>query len=396
MTEPLRDLAKSKDNFKWTEERTKAFNDIKDHITKAPILKYYDVNKECTISVDASSTGVGAVLLQNQQPVAYASKSLTQTQRNWAQIEKELYAILFGCERFEQYVMGRFFRVESDHKPLIPIMKKNLSEIPVRLQKMRMRLQRFDLQVEFKPGKELKIADTLSRAHLNVSEDDIDNKLHVLELKLSENMTDKRREQFVRETNLDPDLQTLLKFIRQDWPKDVKNLPDEIKAYHTFNQVISEYKGLLFKNKCVIVPQSMRRDIIAKLHYCHLGIEKTKNRARELVFWPGITKDIENVIKDCKICLKFQNRQQSETLRPSELPQTVWEEIGTDLFYLQQRAYLIVVDYFSKYVEVLPLKDETSETTIKALKSCFVRWGIPCLHHSTLRLELLLYDLLCH
>ena len=189
LTEPLRKMDKSKEKLVWSQEQSQAYNEIKSILTKAPVLRYFDVNKDCKISVDASSTGVGAVLLQNGLPVAYASKSLTKTQRNWAQIEKELYAIVFGCERFEQFVMGRPFAVESDHKPLIPIMKKNVEAVPIRLQNMKMRLQRFDVIVDYKPGKELLIADTLSRANLELEENDNNNKLPVLEIKLLENMS---------------------------------------------------------------------------------------------------------------------------------------------------------------------------------------------------------------
>lgn len=99
-------------------------------------------------------------------PIAYASKAFTPSQSSWAQIEKELYAIVYGCKKFRQYILGQTFIVESNHKPLIPILKKTISEIPVRLQKMCMRLQPYDFKIEYKPRTNLVIADALSRAHL--------------------------------------------------------------------------------------------------------------------------------------------------------------------------------------------------------------------------------------
>ena len=125
--------------------------------------------------------------------MAYASKAFTTTQKAWAQIEKELYAIVFGCERFRQYVISRVITVESDHKPLIHIMKKSLTDIPIRLQKMRIILQPFDINLVYKPGKELIIADALSRAHLDVKADDPDINATVLNVMLGENMSDKRK-----------------------------------------------------------------------------------------------------------------------------------------------------------------------------------------------------------
>lgn len=124
-------------------------------ITKVPILKYYDINKPVVLSVDSSSTGLGAVLLRDNLPVAYSSKALSDVQRNWDQIEKELLAIVIGCERFYQYIFGKTVIVETDHKPLQYIFNKPLSETPLRLQRLRIRLQPFDIIVQYKKGKDL-------------------------------------------------------------------------------------------------------------------------------------------------------------------------------------------------------------------------------------------------
>ena len=103
-------------------------------------------------------------MMQNNQPVQYASRSLTQTEQNYAQIEKEMLAIVFGLERFERFVYGKHIEVESDHKPLEAIHKKSLLSAPKRLQRMLMRTQKFDYSVRYKKGAEMYIADTLSRA----------------------------------------------------------------------------------------------------------------------------------------------------------------------------------------------------------------------------------------
>ncbi|EZA62194.1 hypothetical protein X777_02820 [Ooceraea biroi] len=138
-----------------------------------------------------------------------------------------------------------------------------------------------------------------------------------------------------------------------------------------------EYNGLLFKNDCVVVPKQLRPDIVDRLHYNHLGIEKTKARAREIVFWPSMSKQIQEKIANCKTCLRFQRSNNKETLKPTEIMDSPWEMVGIDFFKFQNRIYLLITDYFSKYVDIIHLRDESAITTIKALKSCFIRWGIP-------------------
>ena len=124
------------------------------------------MTKPVTLSVDSSGTGLGAVLLQDNQPVPYASRALTPIQTRYAQIEKELLPIIFGCEKFHDYIYGRQVNVETDHKPLETIFQKPLHQSPLQLQKMLMKLMCYDLDVEYKKGKKLFIADTLSRAYL--------------------------------------------------------------------------------------------------------------------------------------------------------------------------------------------------------------------------------------
>ena len=140
---------------------------MKKLISNAPVLKYFDPEKQAVLSVDANSKGVGAVLFQENQPVAYASKSLTACQQNYAQIEKEMLAIVFGCTKFHDYIYGLpDVDVETDHKPLESILKKPLHQAPLRLQRMIMSLQKYPITVHYKPGKELLVADALSRSPL--------------------------------------------------------------------------------------------------------------------------------------------------------------------------------------------------------------------------------------
>ncbi|GFU03659.1 retrovirus-related Pol polyprotein from transposon 17.6 [Nephila pilipes] len=131
---------------------------------KSSSLKYFDKNKAVTVSVDASTNGFGAVLLQDGQPVAYGSVSLTQTQQRYAQIEKELMSVIYGSEHFKYYTYGRIVTVQIDHKPILSLSKKPYDTISARLQHMLFRLNKYNIQLEYVPGKNLVISDALSRA----------------------------------------------------------------------------------------------------------------------------------------------------------------------------------------------------------------------------------------
>ena len=129
VTEPIRVLLRKDIEFQWSHEQEKVLHEIKSILTKdgGPILKFFDVQKPATINSDASPTGLGGVLLQEERPVAYASRSLTDAESRYAQIEKELLAVQFSLERFHQYIYGEKITIESDHKPLEAIVKKGIS-----------------------------------------------------------------------------------------------------------------------------------------------------------------------------------------------------------------------------------------------------------------------------
>ena len=140
VTAPLRMLLKDNTEVKWDSTiHDKCFTQVKKIITEAPVLKFYKPTEEVTIHCDASQYGLGACLMEKGLPTAYASRSLSNTEANYAQIEKELLAIVFGVEKFERYLYSRKFTVESDHKPLEPIMKKSVLSAPKRLQRMILR-----------------------------------------------------------------------------------------------------------------------------------------------------------------------------------------------------------------------------------------------------------------
>ena len=174
MTAPLRCLLKSDVLFNWGPEQHAALTKVKEVLSSTPVLHYFDPKIVSSIQADASQSGLGACLLQKGKPIAYASRSLSPPECKYAQIEKELLAIVFACSKFHQYIYGFHTKVQSDHKPLESIMLKALHKESPRLQRMLLKLQKYDLEVHYMKGKDLFVADTLSRAYLTLPPTDND------------------------------------------------------------------------------------------------------------------------------------------------------------------------------------------------------------------------------
>lgn len=381
-TAPLRELLKSNRAFQFNSEQEQAFLDLKKLLVEQPVLQFYDVSKDVVLSVDSSSEGVAGVLLQNNLPVAYTSKALTETQKRWAQIEKEMFAIVHTCEKFHQYIYGKSVLVESDCKPLEVIYKKPLVSCPPRLQHLLIRLQRYDIEVQYKPGKELFIADTLSRAFpkaiANGSSDlDCDVEAQVCAVVSSLNVTDGKLAKIVEICNNDPEMVTLKEAVVNGWPSDKSLVPKNIKCYWNFKEEITEANGLLLKGNRLIIPNDLRKEMLNRIHYNHLGIEKCKSRARDCIFWPFMNKQITDMVSNCDVCLKHRNANLKEPMISHDIPKSPWQKVAADVFYLRGDNYLLLIDYFSKYVELSKLSSTKSDTIIAHCKSVFARHGIP-------------------
>ena len=380
ITAPLREILKENVPWHWTNKHQIAFEKIKEILATDPILKYYDVTKPVVLQTDASSKGLGAVLLQDGCPIAYASRTLTTTQERYAQIEKKLLAVVFACERFHQYIYSKTVEVHSDHKPLENILKKPLAATPARLQRMLLRLQKYDTNLSYKQGKLLKVADTLSRAQLSQTAEEISNEemrsqIHLIYANLP--CSDEILEEVRQETSQDPVSQQVIRILRRGWPQSKKALPDNLKEYWNYRTEFSEIDGIILKDQRILIPLSMRKKILEKLHQGHQGIEKTKRRARETVFWPRINNEIESMVSKCSHCQELRNANSKEELHPHSVPVYPWQIVGTDIFHWNNKVYLLVVDYYSRFWEVVKLRSMTAENLIIEMKKIFSRHGIP-------------------
>ena len=258
---PLRELLEKNVAWHWDHLQEESFQKLKQTASSTPVLGYYDPSKPLCLSVDASSKGLGAVLLQGEKPLAYASRALTPTQQRYAQIEKETLAIVCRVQKFRQYIYGRTTDVETDHKPLQYILNKPLHEAPLRLQKMMLVLQRYDLKVKYVPGSELSVADALSRAYSEETNESLITDLEVNEVQLTAHLpiSQERYSEFQQATVADPTLKALSTVVRHGWPCHKQELPLAVREYWSCRDEISEVDGLLFKAQKLIVPQSKRK-----------------------------------------------------------------------------------------------------------------------------------------
>jgi hypothetical protein len=381
LTLPLRSLLKTDVQWFWSSTHDDAFHKIKHLVASAPTLRYFDRSLPVVIQTDASSAGIGCCLLQADQPIAFASRALTDAETRYAQIEKELMAVLYACEKFSHYIYGHHTIVQSDHKPLEVILRKPLSQTTPRLQRMLLRLLKFQIEICYTPGKQVLVADALSRAYLSMPLSTADREMaEDIEVIVHSLVTESPIStliDFKAATADDPTLSQLLSFVRSGFPANVSTLMPEIRAYHSIAADLHEVDGVLYYGNRVIVPVSGRAQVLSWIHEGHLGRDKSKALARASVYWPAMAKDIEALVSKCSTCNSFQRVQQKEPLMPHDVPSRPWQKVGADIFTLFGNDYLLIVDYFSKFPEMALLSSKTASGVTTHLKSIFSRHGIP-------------------
>ena len=379
LVQPLRILLKNDSLFSWGPEQNEAFAKVKEVLASQPVLSYFDVAKPVTVQVDASQHGLGAVLLQEGHPVCYASRSLTSAESNYPQIEKELLAVVYGCEKFHTYIYGRTVNIQTDHKPLVPIISKPTADASPRLQRLLLRLEKYpDKDVHHVPGKELYLADTLSRAYLPISSQEsqelLDDKVVMVHYMTSDESLKAR---LLHSYSKDHELRTLKTLVLTGWPNVKKSAPSSCKQYWSVKDTLHEVNGFLYVGDRLVVPKGERQAMLSILHQGHLGIEKCLDRAKRSVFWPGLRHDLEEYISSCDICIKHQRRQQREPLLPHAVPDLPWQKLALDILQFKGKDFLVVVDFFSHYPELRLLSRKTAFDVILALKSIFATHGVP-------------------
>lgn len=384
---PMTQLMEKDKEWCWDTAQREAFKEVKEKLSSAPTLTFFDPAKETTVSSDASSYGIGGVLLQDHEgilkPVAYASRTLTNAERGYAQIEKECLAAVWASERFERYLVGlESYTLQTDHKPLVPLFNtKDLQEAPIRCQRLLLRFMRFNAKAVYTPGKYLAVADALSRSprksveEISLTEEAVD--LHVNMINSSWPIADVILENVKNETKKDRVLQAAMRHTLQGWPQHVSEVEPSVRELFSVRGELSVQQGLLVKGTRIVIPENMRTTILEKLHAGHLGITKCRERAKASVYWPGLANRLTTLIQQCSFCESKQPAQRKEPLQPTPLPDRPFQSVAADICDFKGQQYLVLIDFYSRYMEIARLHDISSTSVIKSLKTIFAHHGIP-------------------
>ena len=289
------------------------------------------------VQVDSSKNGLGAVLLQDGRPIEFASRSLKPSERNWAQIEKEALSILYGLERFDQYTFGRKVTVQNDHKPLGAILSKPLIRAPKRLQDIMMKLYRYNFDFQFVKGSDLILADTLSRAYLDSYEGATEERPRIMNIDCFADVPDARLSEVRVATASDPISESLKKLILEGWPQNKSEIPVNTTPYFEMRDEMSYQDGIILKGEALLIPKELRNDMKKRLHSAHIGYDSMMRRVRGKIFWPGMSKDIKQMVDTCETCQERRPRNQRETLIQHDDGNAPWHKIELDVCVVQFR-----------------------------------------------------------
>ena len=343
-------------------------------------MKFYDDTKPLYLETDASGVSLGVALLQlcnntacqkgmapdntNLHPTAFASKSLTDTEWRYNNIEQEALGILHGLEKFHHYYFGREVLVITDYKPLVSIFKKHMAILLQCIQHILLKIHQYRVQIMYKPGPDLFVVEDM-----DVQVDAIQSTTNMPECvsmaKIQEALTQ------------DDHLYQLRNFIIAVWPNMKDELHADLRPYRSCRGELVVIDGIILKGRCIVIPNNLKQQVLDQLHTNHTGIEKTKLLACRSVYWSSINADIKNYIKHCAICLEFHQTQPKEKIIHHDISFRPWEVVGTNVFHFNNKNYLCTVDYHSKFPVIKRLEGFSAESLVNTVKIIFAKYSIP-------------------
>ena len=380
---PLYQLLKKDVKWSWGYQQQQSFDQSKQMLTSSALLAHYDPTQPLVLSCDASQSGVGAVLSQvcngDEKPVAYTSRTLTTAERNYSQLEKEGLALVYGVKKFHNYLFGRTFTLCTDHKPLQSLLNES-KPIPcmasARIQRWALTLASYEYTIKYKSGPANTNADALSRLPLpntSISEVPIPSELVLLMEHTSTGPLSAAQVKTM--TQRDPVLSRVYSYLLRGWPNTVDT---SLNPYSSRRHELSVCNGCILWGNRVIIPKAGCQIILDELHDSHQGVCRMKERAGMVVWWPQMDKQIEALASCCVACQASRHLPPVAPLQPWSFPARSWSRLHMDYAGpIDNHMLLVIVDAFSKWVDVFPVKSASSATTIGKLRILFATHGIP-------------------
>ena len=384
---PFFPLLKKDAPWKWTMECERAFASIKQILVSPLALVHYDPSLPLVMAADASNSGVGAVIYHRypdgtEKAIAHASKTLTQTEQHYAQIEKEALALIYGTHKFDQFLRGREFTLLTDHKPLVTIFgsKKGIPTTSAnRLQRWAIRLMGYTYKIEYRSTDNFGQADGLSR--LPVGPDNEFDTHDPGEIQVIASIQEEvqkelpiRASQIAQAIRSDSILSQVHHYILSGWPL---HCPDNLQPYFRIRDALSTSHGCIMWGFRTIIPLCFRDRLLHHLHSVHSGMGRMKGEARRYFWWPSLDKDIEELARQCPACTENAKQPAKAPLQQWNVPDQPWKRIHIDFMgKFMGNYFLVIVDAHSKWLEVFTMSNISSAQTIKTLTTLFSRYGL--------------------
>ena len=382
---PLYKLLNKDVPWKWSSEQELAFNRSKQLLTSTNLLAHYNPQLPIVLACDASAYGIGAVLAHQmpdgtERPIAYASRTLNSAERNYSQLEKEGLSCVFGVKKFYAYLFGRKFTLITDHKPLLSLLsgqKPTSLQASARIRRWSLALSMYEYELKFRNTTAHGNADALSRLPLTDTVPD-DRTPPELVLLLEHLDSSPITAAHIKEaTRRDPELSTIHQYVQQGWPHR-SAMETSLMPFYERREELSVHDGCLLWGNRVVVPKTYRGDVLVQLHEGHPGTTRMKGLSRMYVWWPGISKDVEETVQDCIPCQQQQSKPPVAPLHPWAWPTRPWARLHIDYAGpIHGQMFLIIIDAHSKWIEAIPTSGSTSRVVIEELRFLFSQFGLP-------------------
>ncbi|XP_043063528.1 uncharacterized protein K02A2.6-like [Drosophila ficusphila] len=378
IAEPLHRLLDKNVPWTWRPVHQKAFAELKS------LIIHYSPDRPLILTCDASPYGLGAVLSHEmedgtEKPIAFYSRTLSKSERNYAQIDREAVALVAGVKKFHNYLYGRKFTLITDHRPLLGIFSTE-KPIPQIISNTMMRraffLRAYKFNLIHQPGTKISNADFLSRCPTaEVHPEPQPEEVLMIEWATNPTVT---ASTLATNTSKDSSLRKVLNWVLRGWSSVKVQRYDDLYPFFIRRNELTSNQGILFWGNRAVIPFMDRQEILSALHAHHPGIVRMKALARSYVWWPGLDADIEKAVSQCLACQHTRNSPPRSDVHHWESAKKPWSRLHIDFAGpFQGNTFFLVVDSFTKWLEVCPVKSTSASAAITFLRQLFATHGIP-------------------